>query len=146
MRTFSFTTENKANVVINSAPFIEAVALKSAISRTLAKDAKFDIDLKSLKAKSAKGIDIDFNKFLSAGLSIDGSPEVNAALFVCLARCTYNDVKITEKMFDTTETAQEDYYEILLACAKVNLTPFFKGLVSRLSGIGEKIESSNTQK
>jgi len=55
------------------------------------------------------------------------SEKVETALAECLARCTYNDVKIDEKTFDG-QKAREDYVQVCIEVAIENLTPFMKGL------------------
>ncbi len=130
-----FETQSGAQVKINAAPFAEAIALKNALSKEMA-DAKLELDLASLSTG-------DINSLLPLFFQIDSSPSVNIALAQCLSRCTYNSEKITEKTFEVV-AAREDYYEVVLACLKENISPFFKGLLSRLNGMVPKSSPSST--
>lgn len=121
------TTQSGAEVVINSAPFKDAMALKNAFEREL---AKTDIKLDKLDLKS------DITAISSIIFAIDSSDKIFEAVFKCLSRCTYDGVKITESIFEPEE-ARGDYYEIVIECVKVNLAPFFKGLSSRLKSLGK---------
>ncbi|MGH9864499.1 MAG: phage tail assembly chaperone [Candidatus Acidiferrales bacterium] len=109
-----------AKVKIGMAPFADAMALKNAVARELA-----------ASGVKADAID-DLSGLLPALLAIDCSPAVYAAIFKCLVRCSYNGQKITENTFEDAE-ARGDYYDIIIACAKENLSPFFKNLASRLA-------------
>ena len=126
----NFTGKNGAEIIINEADFDSAVALKNAVERQLVGTLKGDLSMDSL-----------FDAFLL----VDSSPEVNAALFKCLIRSTYNGMQITKATFEPSE-ARLDYFDIAKACVEVNLTPFFQGLVSKLSGIIQGVQALNTQK
>lgn len=112
-------TQSGAALVVNSAPFKDAMALKNAIARELSTSG-MALDLKA-----------DISALSSVVLAVDSSDAVYKALLPCLIRCTYNGLKITEATFED-DKAREDYYEIIIECLKVNLSPFFKGLASRL--------------
>lgn len=125
-----FTTKTGATVVINPAPFDDAIDLKSAIQRELAKtQLKFDMSM--LKDVDAE---VDVAPLINAAMTVDSSKEVNAALFKCLGRCTYNSQKIVKATFEPVE-ARSDYYEVIGACMKENVGPFFSGLASLLGGL-----------
>lgn len=125
-----FTAQSGAKVKIYAADFKDAIALKSAIAKELSK-ADFDLNLKSLQDE------IDLGNFAKIALAVDSSPVVYKHLFDCLVRCTYNGQKITEETFEEV-SAREDYYEVVIACLKENLSPFFKGLISKLSPFLDK--------
>ena len=73
------------------------------------------------------------DKFIDVLISADTSEDFNKALFKCLGRCVYDEFHaITPQFFDDNPEAIEDYYEIVAYCVKVNLTPFFKSLVTAL--------------
>lgn len=133
-----FKAASGADVMITAAPFQDAMALKNAIAKELAKtDLKLDIKKLDLNAN------IDLNAIIGAVLVIDSSEAFNVALQKCLIRCTYNKQKVTYETFEP-EAARGDYYEIVAACLKANLQPFFKGLNSKLSMLGSP-SKSNTQ-
>ena len=108
-----FTTANNAQVVMPLAPFKDAMSLKNAIEKEL-KESGAQLDLKA-----------DISTLF---LSVDSSDAVYKALMVCAGRGTYNHEKINEKTFETVE-GREDYYEVMITCLKVNVAPFFKGLL-----------------
>lgn len=115
------TVSTGARVAINPADFRDAMALKNAIQREFAKSnvsIKFDSDIDS----------IEIARLI---MLVDSSTEVNALIWPCLVRCTYNGEKITEKTFENVE-ARKDYYDIILACARENLSPFFESALSKL--------------
>lgn len=124
-----FIAQSGAKVIINQAPFRDAMALKNAIVSELAKNK---IDISSLSA------DTDVGGLLSALMSVDASDVVYDKIMVCLSRCTYNGEKITEDTFEDV-SARGDYYEVVIACLKENILPFFQGLLSKLGGISEII-------
>lgn len=120
-----FTTQSGAKVVINIAPFKDAMALKNALEKELALSGKsMNLSLK----------DLELGALAPLVLSIDSSENVAKALFMCLARCTYNGEKIIEQTFEP-ETAREDYYEIVIACMKANVYPLLKRLISSLTNL-----------
>jgi hypothetical protein len=129
-----FKTQNGVSVMIAPADFKDVMGLKSAIAKELSGSnfsytGGFNLDK-----------DIDFADFAKLALLIDSSPLVYDKIFTCLARCTYDGQRITESTFEDIK-AREDYYEIVIACLKENLAPFFKGLLSRLSPLLAKIQN-----
>jgi hypothetical protein len=125
-----------AKVSINVADFDDALALKNAVAKEFAQSG---LELSNLKASDLQNFtEMDVNvlmPFLKAVAQFDSSPSVNAAIFACLSRSTYNSERITKETFENVE-ARADYYEIVFECLKVNLSPFFKGLVSKLNLAG----------
>ena len=127
-----FVAASGAKVVINTAPFKDVMALKSAIGKELA-NSSFNLPL-DMSLKNLKDVDFDIAAFGKLILLVDSSEEVNKHLFSCLARCLRNDEKITLNTFEI-EDARQDYYEIVISCLKVNLSPFLKALISQLPQI-----------
>lgn len=133
-----------AKVVINPADFQNAIALKNAIAAELGNSGiKLDSDL-DLSSIAEMDISV-LNPLINAVLNVDSSPAVNTAIFNCLEKCLYNGGKITGKTFDSVE-ARADYYEIIIACLKENLAPFFKGLISKFSQLKQTEENTKIQK
>jgi hypothetical protein len=136
-----FVTGTGAKVKVQAASLEEAVALKNAIQKEIANGnvtiplSKLD-DLRTLGLKA----DIDLGAFIEHFMRIDGSKEVFECLFVCLSRCTYNGHRITKETFDDLN-ARKDYYDVIFACAKENLSPFFLGLVSKLRALNEIVQN-----
>ena len=127
------TTANGVSVVVNIAPFKDAMALKNAIAKELTATG-IKLDLKA-----------DVSTLSSLALSVDSSDSVYKALFSCLARCTYGGQKIIEATFED-EKAREDYYEVVIECLKVNLSPFFKGLALKLKTLKEILPEKDSPK
>lgn len=113
-----FTSEETgAKIVINSCSFEDAFHLKSLIQKSLLDN---NINLE-------KALDEDIFGII---LALDSSKEVFEAMFKCLVKSTYNNVKITKETFED-EKARADLYEIFFYCLKVNIYPFFKSLLSQ---------------
>ena len=132
-----FTTANGVTVKINVADFITSMQLKKAVVEAV-KDSDVDIatiDLENLKVGAIDSI-------LQIILTADCSNKVEEAIFKCLARCTYNGEKIIKDTFEPV-AARENYYEIVIACLKENLTPFFAPLFLKLNALQEKMTPSN---
>lgn len=104
-------TTSGAKVVINQAPFADVARLHRAVMRDAA----------------LMGGQINMAMVL---MSL-GSEAIDALVWPCLARCTYNDQKIIKETFDPVD-ARRDYYEILAAFAEVNIVPLVESLRSQL--------------
>ena len=131
-----FTTENGAEVMIKEADFISSLKLKNAVLKAI-KDSGVDIakiDLEKITVGSLEPL-------IAIVLSADTSDDVQSAIFKCLLRCTYNKEKITESVFEKT-AARKDYYEIVIACLKENLSPFFESPILKLKGLVPKASES----
>lgn len=136
-----FKSTSGAKVKINPADFEDAMDLQSAIMKEVSKtDFKMD------------GIDMNnessFGGLIKVAMSVASSKDVRDIIFKCLVRCTYEGQKITPKTFEDVD-ARRDYYEIVIACLKENLSPFFEGLLSKLSplmsGLKQAEESPKLQ-
>ena len=133
-----FLAGSGAKVVVNIAPWGDALALKNSVMREL---KAIDLE-KLLDAKE----DFSISKLLTLAVGIDSSEEVQGNVMRCLQRSSYAGEKITDATFES-EKAREDYYEVVIKCLEVNLSPFFKGLASRLNGIASLFsKNTNTPK
>lgn len=140
--TKEFKGENGARIVINSASFKEATALKKAIEKELLK-TNISFDAKSLQEINEKYSMMEFiNIAKNFIFSCETSEEFERVLFDCLKHCTYDNIQIKEQLFDDVPEAREDYYMIIFGCIKENIIPFFKSLPSKLS-ILNPIKGSN---
>ncbi len=134
-------------IIINPAPAADAFALKNAIHAKL-HIPKINLDeLKKGKGNISDKIkDMDVSEILATLaeniLTLDSDKDVNAALMGCLIRCTYDSEKIVLGTFDNIE-AREDYYEIIEQCVRINLVPFYKGLISKWKAMLQKFLKSN---
>lgn len=139
-----FNTENQgAKVIINPAPYKNAVALKNVILKEIIKNP-LGLKLKeTAETKTVLEKELDISDLLdylkNTVIGIEISEEFNNAIFECLGKCTYDMKRITPDLFDDLPEAREDYYEILFKCVEENLRPFFKSLVSRWKALAPKI-------
>lgn len=67
------------------------------------------------------------------------SQAIETKLWVCLKRCTYQDLKITEATFEPIE-AREDYIDILYEVAQENVRPFTKSLFAQFRAMSIALE------
>lgn len=120
------TVKSGAKVVINTAPFEDALALNNAIGQLLPSiDIKMDAEL-----------NIDVASMAKVMVVVGTQAPVQTLVMKCLARCTYNGQAITPSTFEPV-TAREDYYECAIACVKENIGPFVNSLFSQFSGLLE---------
>ena len=134
------TANGNKEVKINIGDLEEAFALQDAILNTLKDNG---IDVSSLKDGMQTDISDLLPSVLGSGLGLLASKEVRANVFACLSRCTYNGERIKESTFNDLE-AREDFYEVAMACVKVNCAPFLKSLLSAFSMVGmdkEKLQN-----
>jgi hypothetical protein len=115
-----FTTKNGATIIINEAPFADAIALKNAAERAIKSTG---VNLK---------LDDNIESLIGIVLALDSDDEVFKKVFKCLERSLCNKQKITLDIFEES-AMRENYYEIIVACLEVNLLPFFKALFSTLA-------------
>ena len=125
-----------ARIVINEAPFEEAIALKDEIEAALlavniSLPKLFSDTMDLFRENNLKGEDTYYSEIFKevenagqAVMAINSSKKVRSKIFSCLARCTYNDAKITENTFTNAE-AKADYSTILLLTIKENVLPFY---------------------
>lgn len=114
-KTFK-STNGQCDVMIAEAGFADAIRLKNAITSGL-QNGTYDRAFP------------------------DNDPQVYAALWPCLIKCTYKGVKITQATFEDVE-AREDYFEIINSCIDENLRPFFKGVASWLDTLNNQVNTS----
>lgn len=129
-----FRSRSGAKVVINCAPWVEAKILKRAIETELA-------------GRVNLAVHIFDQSLIPIILALDGCEAIDAALWPCLERCLYNNMKITNEIFDD-EKARADYYQIVEACLRRNFAPLAAGLSSELIkyGILKQASPDDTQK
>lgn len=103
---------------ISPSPFATAKALYQSFLR----------EVRGLKINSKMEMSEIYKDLFCIGFS---SPEVEKALWECMARCTYNggrgDLKIDADTFEPI-AAREDYLQVCTEVAKENLMPFTKDL------------------
>jgi hypothetical protein len=119
-----FKMPSGAKLTVSVCPFADANALLKAL------------------LKSAKGIGVpkdllqaDVSVLKDVLISAATSDDVEAALFKCGSRASYQNVKVTAELFDDTnlgEIARKDYYSIWSKIVEVNCSPFFEQTFSAL--------------
>lgn len=112
------TLPSGATLKITLAPFTQSRDLYQA----------FLEELKGLKIDPTEEVDASFIKDL--GCVALTSKKVETALWTCMQRATYNDLKITLDTFEP-EASRDDYFTVCLEVAKVNIQPFTKSLYAQ---------------
>lgn len=103
----------------------EVFALKKAISDAL-REHGVKLDLSGIKFDDDLEVG-DIGWIIEMVLGVTTSEAVRDCLFTLGRRASVGNDKITREYFDDPERWQH-YYAIMLEIAKVNLSPFFKGL------------------
>ena len=116
-----YTTETGKQVIINYAGFKDACELKRHIGLEL---LKVNVDISDLLNKELDSQSINTLKNLI--LTIDSSEEIEKCIFKCLSKSLYDNSRITRELFELDKEAVSEYYNILIACVKENLSPFFE--------------------
>lgn len=116
-----------AELKVNPAPFTEAKALLQAF-------------LEEAKAVEIKGQSEMANVLKNVFCAAFSSPKLEAALWTCMGRSTYNSLKIVPEIFEEMK-AREDYMEICYLVAEENLKPFTKSLYAKFVDLSQKISS-----
>lgn len=119
LREITLPSGRKMEVV--PAPFAEAKRLYQAFASEMKK-----VDLKSMEA-------MDVNSLKNAICAMVESSAMEAALWPCVIRCTYQGQKITAQTFEPLE-AREDFMDIYYEVAQENIAPFLKGLFAQFQG------------
>lgn len=123
------TQNGNKNITIKAAGFQDAMNLKKAVAKCL-------LDAGIVKNLELQGLELAalIDKIAELLFSAEMSDDFSKAVFECLKYCYIEDNgiknKITPQLFDEKPELREDYYEIVSKCVEVNLTPFFKSLVT----------------
>jgi len=113
------TLPSGAILEINIAPFADANALNKAVAKEL------------LKIKIDKELELEDPNFIKDIVcTAISSDEIMGALWLCFKRCTYNNLKLTEDIFEKAE-AREDFFSVCQIVLKENIGPFVKSLLSQ---------------
>jgi len=83
--------------------------------------------------------EINVNLIKNCFLILISSKELEEAIWGCMDRALYNDVKIDIDTFADVD-ARQDYIEILKEVAMFNIAPFTKSLFADFEGIVQKVE------
>lgn len=80
------------------------------------------------------GAQVDVNLFKDLFCTALSSKKIESCLWECMKRATYNDLKITEDVFEP-EAARDDYLSVCLEVARCNVLPFTKSLYARYADV-----------
>jgi hypothetical protein len=122
MATKEFTLKSGAKLVVTAAPMQDCDALMSAL------------------AKCSKGIPLtddilrqDITHLKDYFAEAISSPDFKSAIWKCAQRSTYENVRVSQDLFDDPKLEQQargDYFEILFKIIEVNCAPFFAQIFS----------------
>jgi hypothetical protein len=87
-------------------------------------------EAKALKVSGADQVDFNLKKDLVCTLL--SSESLEKAVWDCMDRCLYDDLRITEATFED-EHARGDYITVLIKVAEANLLPFLKDLYAEFA-------------
>lgn len=130
------TLSSGSELNITVAPFATAHGLLKAILKAVkGMSVSNDILGADMSLDGIRNSPALFTQIVEKVLAIAVSPEVEACLFECFFRATWNGERITRELFDDPklgEKAREDYYMICLKVIEANCKPFFKQTFSGL--------------
>ena len=125
---------NGAKIVINEATWGDVRKLKKVLAIELLK-LGIDIDKEFLGQKEENlmvGSKL-FQLLKDVYLTLEASDDFNDEIMNCLQYCTYDNIQIKEHLFDDKPEAREDYYDMVIGCLEVNLSPFIKKILSKFA-------------
>lgn len=117
---------------IHLAPFVDAKNLYQALLR----------ELKEVQLNTKMELASVFKDLFCIGFS---SPEIEAYLWKCFERCTYNagqaELKMTPFVFES-EDSRGDFMTACMEVAKDNIGPFVKSLYAEYGRMSAMIDKS----
>lgn len=124
-----FKGNTGVRIVINEGNFQTVKKLRKCLAEEL---QKVHIDIGN--PKSLEEIKNSFNGDVSKWLNIikdcilglECSENFERVMQDLLNNCTWNDIRISDELFDDKIEAREDYDRIRFEVIKINLLPFFK--------------------
>ena len=125
---------NGAKIVINEATWGDVRKLKKVLAIELLK-LGIDID-KEFLGQTEENLMVGsklFQLLKDVYLTLEASDDFNDEIMNCLQYCHYDNIQIKEQLFDDKPEAREDYYDMVIGCLEVNLSPFIKKILSKFS-------------
>lgn len=122
------TLQSGKELAITPAPFADAKSLYQALLA----------DLNAVKIDSKMDTSEFMKQLMCIGFS---SPRIEACLWPCLARCTYQGLKIVPETFEPVE-ARADYLNICLEVTRENVDPFWQALFAAFVQFSSMIEKN----
>lgn len=123
-------TKSGAAVVINSAPFEDALALNNLVAPYLTVIQTFADGNANIRMD-------DLSKIMVEAAT---NVQIQRQVMQCLKRCTYKGQAISAATFEDSQ-ARADYYEVVAGCIKENVTPFVESLFSQFSALLEAYQT-----
>lgn len=123
-----------ATLKVTASPFADSKALYQAVLR----------EIRNVPVSSKMEMSSLYKDLFCIGFS---SPEIEACLWKCFARCLYSGQKITEDTFEPIES-RDDYMMVCTEVAKENIGPFGKSLYAEYQRAlaTEEKDQTSTQK
>lgn len=115
--------------------------LKVTASSFSVSKALFQAMLEELKALKLNLGDDEANLYKDIFCAGFSSKKVEGCLAECMKRATYNNVKLSDEIFENEE-ARGDYLTVCFEVARVNVSPFTKSLFAQFSRIKESLRKS----
>lgn len=125
---------NGAKIVINEATWGDVRKLKKVLAIELLK-LGIDID-KEFLGQTEENLMVGsklFQLLKDVYLTLEASDDFNDEIMNCLQYCHYDNIQIKEQLFDDKPEAREDYYDMVIGCLEVNLSPFIKKILSKFT-------------
>ena len=85
--------------------------------------------------------EVDVNLYKDLLLTAVASDKIEAKLWECLTRCTYNGIRISKDTFEPM-AARGDYLIVCFEVAVVNVSPFMSALLSKYGAVFQNLVSS----
>lgn len=130
-----------AELTLQAPPFGVASKLFKTVARELLA-VKIDITVNPSKLKDLLEREAPMNDLKNVLCGLAGSDAVEAALWECMRRCSYNGVAIEPTKTFEDEQAREDYLAAAWEVMRFSLLPFFKGLLFASSTLAPDAGSS----
>lgn len=124
---FKITLPSGAKLEINPAGFAAAKALYKACAK----------ELTLIKLNSADELGANF--FKDVFMTALASDVIEAALWDCMEKVTYNGARVKPEIFEPM-AARADYLAVCAEVARVNLVPFTSGLFARFKELYARMQ------
>ncbi len=89
--------------------------------------------------------EVDVNLLKDVMIRSVASEAIDAQIWECMKKCTYNGLKITKDTFQPM-SAREDYLPALYEVAVVNISPFLKSLFAKFAATYQSLEGIQRSK
>lgn len=139
------TLDSGAVLEVTMAPFEDGHRLLKAVMRE-AESVKVSLGVKGKTLGDIFSLELTdetLDMIKNVVSRLVSSDTIEEALWICIGRATYNNVKITKDTFED-EKARGDYFLVMKEVLGFNLRPFVKNLASLFTDLKQR--STNNQK